>query len=852
MKIRLLPIGLMLVSTLSAASVTVTPTNESVQVGLSRPYTAMVSGLANAGVVWSVNGVIGGGPITGTVSPGGLFTAPMMIPMPATVTLTATSVMDSTVLGSSLVTVKPAGPALTSLAPASVTVGAYTILVNGTGFQAGAVSTLNGLVLTTVFISPTQLKVSGTATSAGSFSLFVGNPGSMFSPPLILTVTAAQSSSLSVSPSTSAVPQGNTLQFAATYNGGPASVAWAVSGVAGGNATVGTISAAGLYTAPALIPSPPTVSVSAAGPNSSTATAFVAVVSNQPATISAVTPAPLPLGIFTVNVSGSGYVNGSIVQLGGAALSTQYVSPTQLSATGVVTQGGPVTLTVANGPIVSAGFVVQAGVANPLVSSAAARRFLEQAAFGPTAADASHVQQVGFAGYLSEQFAMPVVSNYNGLAGSVRMPNRFLTNAVMNSDQLRQRVAFALSQIFVTSLNKIIWATDMAPFQQMLMADAFTNYKQLLTDVTLSPAMGNFLDMANNGKANAAGTLLPNENYAREVLQLFSIGTDGLNLDGSLTGVPNYNQKTITEFARVFTGWTYAPTVPGGNVIWGAYINGALPMVPYAPQHDTGPKTLLNGQMLPGGQSAQKDMADAIDNIFNHPNVAPFFCKQLIQHLVKSNPSPGYVQRVALVFNNPQNRGDMPAVIAAILTDVEARASDVAGFEQLADGHLQEPVLFLAGYLRGLNAQVNDQNYFNSDLAALGQDIYNAPSVFNYFSPNYQIPGTGLTGGEFQLHTPFTAIYRSNQVAGLFAAYQNPIQTYGPGTTMDLTPYANLANSPSSLVDALDLALMHGQMPASMKQILVTAVTNEAGGSVRRVQTAIYLILSSGYYNVWH
>ncbi len=852
MKIRLMPICLMLVSTLSAASVTVTPTNESVQVGLSRQYTAMVSGLANAGVVWSVNGVAGGNPITGTVSSGGLFSAPMMIPMPATVTLTATSVMDSTVVDSSLVTIKPAGPMLTSLAPASVTVGAFTILVNGTGFQAGALSTLNGLVLTTVFISPTQLKVSGTATSAGSFSLFVGNPGSMFSQPLTLTVTAAQNNSLSVSPSTSAVPQGNTLQFAATYNGGLTSVAWAVSGVAGGNATVGTISPAGLYTAPALIPSPSTVSVSAAGPNSTTATAFVAVVSNQPATISAVGPSPLPLGIFTLNVTGSGYVNGSIVQLGGAALSTQYVSPTQLAATGVVTQGGPVTLTVANGPIVSAGFVLQAGVANPLVSSAAARRFLEQAAFGPTAADASHVQQVGFAGYLSEQFSMPVVSNYNGLSGSVRMPNRFLTNAVMNPDQLRQRVAFALSQIFVTSLNKIIWATDMVPFQQMLMADAFTNYKQILTDVTLSPAMGNFLDMANNGKANAAGTVLPNENYAREVLQLFSIGTDGLNLDGLLTGLPNYNQKTITEFARVFTGWTYAPTAPGGNVIWGAYINGALPMVPYAPQHDTGPKTLLNGQMLSGGQSAQKDLADAIDNIFTHPNVAPFFCKQLIQHLVRSNPSPGYVQRVAMVFNNPQNRGDMQAVILAILTDVEARASDVAGFEQLADGHLQEPALFLAGYLRGLNGQVNDQNYFNSDLAALGQDIYNAPSVFNYFSPNYQIPGTGLTGGEFQLHTPFTAIYRSNQVAGLFASYQNPIQTYGPGTTIDLTPYANLANSPSLLVDALDLALMHGQMPAAMKQILATGVTNETGGSLRRVQTGIYLILTSGYYNVWH
>jgi Protein of unknown function (DUF1800) len=224
---------------------------------------------------------------------------------------------------------------------------------------------------------------------------------------------------------------------------------------------------------------------------------------------------------------------------------------------------------------------------------------------------------------------------------------------------------------------------------------------------------------------------------------------------------------------------------------------------------------------------------------------------QAIQHLAKSNPSTAYVQRVSTAFS--QSGGDMKAVITAILLDPEARANDNGGGDQPSDGHLQEPALFLPGLVRAFGGTMTAQNYYASDMAALGQDIYNAPSVFNYFSPGYTVGGTGgLKGPEFQIDNANAAILRENLVANLFNQYSNPIQSYGPGTTVDLTPLLPLAASPASLVDAIDLCLTRGVMPASMKQIIVNAVTAESGGPLRRVQTAIYLTLQSSYYGVWH
>jgi hypothetical protein len=565
------------------------------------------------------------------------------------------------------------------------------------------------------------------------------------------------------------------------------------------------------------------------------------------------------LGSFSTTVTGTGFLSTSVAMLNGAPLGTTY-NGGSLTVTGFASVSGAGSLTVNNGSVVSPAFPVQIGLANALVSSAAARRFLEQAAFGPTPSDASNVQSLGLQGWLSQQFAMPQVSNYAGITSDQGgMPSHFLTNAVMNPDQLRQRVAFALSQIFVTSLQKIIWNGNMVLFQDMLLADAFTNYRQIMGDVTLSPAMGQYLDMANNAMADPTTGSVANENYARELMQLFTIGTQMLSPDGSpqldsnSLPIPTYSQFTITEFARVYTGWTYAPAA-GQPVEWNAYINGNGPMVPYAPEHDPGSKQLLNGSVSPAGIAPQQDLNNALDNIFNHSNVGPFVGKLLIQHLVKSNPSPAYISRVAAAFNNNGQgvRGDMQATIAAILLDPEARANDNGGADQSTDGHLQEPALFISGMVRAFGGTMSDQNYFEWDMVNLGQDLFNAPSVFNYYSPTYGVPGTALLGGEFEIHTPNNAIWRADMVRGLFGQWSNPVESYGPGTTVDLTPFLPLAATPATLVSALDLTLTHGTMPAAMKSALVSAVSADQGGALAQVEDAIYLILTSSYYNIWH
>jgi uncharacterized protein (DUF1800 family) len=331
-----------------------------------------------------------------------------------------------------------------------------------------------------------------------------------------------------------------------------------------------------------------------------------------------------------------------------------------------------------------------------------------------------------------------------------------------------------------------------------------------------------------------------------------------LNQDGTVqtnaTGpIPTYLQKDVTELARVFTGWTYPPTTPGAPVNWGSYINSANgPMVPYAPEHDFGAKTLINGYVAAANLSPQADLTGALNNIAKHPNTAPFISRQLIQHLVKSDPSPAYLQRVAQAFT--QSNGDMKTVITAILLDTEARANDEGGNDLPTDGHYQEPVLFLTGLVRAFGGQMTPANYYQQELGSMGQDIYDAPSVFNYYSPMYVAAGTGgLKAPELQIDNPNAAILRENEIFDLFSQWSNPVATNGPGTTIDLTPLLALAATPATLVNAIDLTLTRGAMPAAMKSIIVNAVTADAGsGSLHQVQTAIYLTLVSGYYNVWH
>jgi uncharacterized protein (DUF1800 family) len=523
--------------------------------------------------------------------------------------------------------------------------------------------------------------------------------------------------------------------------------------------------------------------------------------------------------------------------------------------------------------------VIAFAVASPIVGSGQSEdapstsdivRFLEQATWGPTSALIEHVREVGFEAFLEEQFQAPASSYptlplYPTTRDTATCPNgsacqrdnytmyplqtRFFVNALYGEDQVRQRVAFALHQIIVVSGVEVTQPSWMAPYLQTLDRHAFGNFRQLLYDITRNPAMGNYLDINNNTRTR------PNENYAREILQLFSIGTVQLNIDGTTQvdgegqPIPSYTQETVNNFARVFTGWRFATAVAPGVP------NYIAPMVPNNAQHDVLAKTLLNGVTLPDGQNTSTDLDDAIDNIFNHPNVGPFISKQLIQHLVTSNPSREYVARVAAVFDGEGGeRGDLRAVVRAILLDPEARGSVKTDVNY---GRLRHPAQFIAGILRAFNARAADgsamsDGYLNPQSVQMGMDVFRPPSVFSYFSPSGVVPGTaGVRGPEFALLSTSTALRRLNFVNTMVFSRIAASANAPTGTSLDLTPLLPLAATPGALVDSLNDLLLHGTMSTEMHDRIVGAVGAVASSNaIKRVRTAVYLVLTSSQYQV--
>ncbi len=578
----------------------------------------------------------------------------------------------------------------------------------------------------------------------------------------------------------------------------------------------------------------------------------------QPFSISAVGPQNVGLGKVTLKISGTGFIRGAAVLLGATQLATQFHNAKRLSARATIAPipGDVYSVAVLNGDgKLSAPFPLAIGAKKPLVTYAAAFRFLEQASWGPTPADVLALQEVGFANWLSQQQSLtpsaispPPINSFNIYAQA-----RFMYQAMNGQDQLRQRVAFALAQVFVISGLKI-QVDGMVPYLNLLSQNAFANYKDLMKAVTLSPAMGLYLDMVNNDKPSPALGTLPNENYGREFLQLFTVGTVMLNPDGSpqLDGggkpIPTYDQTQIKQMARVLTGWTY-PTIPGHSPAAHnpPYFSG--PMIAVESLHDTDVKTVF-GQTLPSGQTAEQDLDQMIGIVFNHQNVGPFVALRLIQHLVTSNPSPAYVQRISAVFANNGSgvRGDLAAVVDAILLDPEARQGDVAANASAGGGHLREPVLFTTAMLRALGATVGPQNilaeYING--YGLGQELLFPPSVFNYYSPFSRIPGGAAAGPEFQLLTPSTAVLRANWVIGTLVDQNNSI---GPDVVINLAPFFELAVNDTALIRAIDMALFGGQMPPEVRDTLKTAIDATLDPSLRTFD-AVFVALSSAEYQV--
>jgi len=567
------------------------------------------------------------------------------------------------------------------------------------------------------------------------------------------------------------------------------------------------------------------------------------------------------------------------------------------------------------------------------------KRFLEQSSWGQRGDDTdfNHLRAIGIPAYINEQFNLapqfvdsstdpkfglssdyPFSTPYPQFypasppapacdANCTRdfytlypLQKQFMLNALTQPDQLRQRVSFTFHKFIVVggqqlNNNQPFW---LAPYLQTIDRNSFGNFRGMLYDVTLNPGMGEYLNMRGNSVVSLTNPT-PNENYAREIMQLFSIGVDTLNQDGTPmldaqgNRVPTYDQSTITNLARVFTGWDLDANKSisfDGGVTNFAVANYQDPMVPNVNRnrYDTNQKTLLTDTRSPNpvvipacgapcttGTSAQMLAADqayaisslglAIDNLFYHPNTGPYVCIQLIHQLVTSNPSPAYVGRCSAAFaNTGGTRGDLKAVITSVLLDPEARG-DVKTDPNY--GHLREPVLLMTHLLRAFNATDNTKtdgvlvsNSPGSFSTPLGQNVFNPPTVFSYFPSDFNLPGTNLFAPEFGILDTSTSYARANFMNTLFLANGgNGIAVNGTnrpvGTQINFASFQALSTTPQQLVDGLNARLMHGTMSAQMNASIVATVTSitnatPATQALQRTQTAIYLVASSSQYQV--
>jgi uncharacterized protein (DUF1800 family) len=490
-------------------------------------------------------------------------------------------------------------------------------------------------------------------------------------------------------------------------------------------------------------------------------------------------------------------------------------------------------------------------------SATVAARFLEQSSWGPTAASIAQVQAAAdLPTYLQQQFSAPISTYVTpGPTDDLSfVQKQFFANAMQGQDQLRQRVAFALSEIIVISGvgPNIKGPSAFSLWMNMMQNDAFGNFFTLLNDVTLSPSMGSYLTMAENN--GCAIKCRPNENYGRELLQLFSIGLYHLNIDGTpvldQNGnlIPTYTQDTIAGFGQVFTGWTYAPPpgVPAKFFYPHPYYVG--PMIPFQKHYSAASKLLLNGTTIPAKGNIQTDLTSALQNVFTHPNVAPFISQQLIQKLVTSNPNPAYVTRVARVFNDNGSgvAGDLQAVVSAILLDSEARRGDDSTQVRPTDGHLREPLLHMMAAMRTVNATsdgVNLSNYASS----MDQAPFLAPTVFNFYPPSYEVQGTTLLGPEFKILNANTTMTRINFINDLIYG------SVGPNTKINISPYVNVAGNVSNLLDLINTNIMHGAMPSDMHDTLFSTLSSPAfTDPTTTAQAALYLVLTSSQFQMEH
>ncbi len=536
------------------------------------------------------------------------------------------------------------------------------------------------------------------------------------------------------------------------------------------------------------------------------------------------------------------------------------------------------------------------GPSAPPPTPGEAGRLLVQASFGPTEASIAQVQSQGITGWINNQLVMPLPAashqSYidaaiaaDGAADSNDFYATWWRQAITEPDQLRQRVAFALSQIFVVSLSDpSIDPRGAAAYYDMLERDAFGNFRTLLEDVSLHPMMGLYLTFLGNQKEDAAGTRTPDENYAREVMQLMTIGLFELNADGTqrLNGsgqpIATYTPADIAGLAKVFTGWSWFHPAPTNSTFVGGGAGGSpnrnvTPMIGYPTFHSTSQKDFL-GVSIPASPTVDMpgDLRIALDRLYNHPNTGPFISQRLIQQLVTSNPSPAYVSRVAAVFANNGSgvRGDMGAVVRAILTDAEARDMSAAGSTSF--GKLREPVIRLANWARAFEVTSQTGNFLITSTSAntsLNQSPLTSPSVFNFWRPGFTPPATtqlgsrSLVAPEFQVVDEVTAASYINVMQDWINNGIGSTPPNGSGRDVRSTyaPEVALTDNPQALVDRMNLLLFYGQMSSTLQARVVAGVsavtipasngTNQAAidtARLNRAKTAIFFSMISPEY----
>ncbi|QEE30916.1 DUF1800 family protein [Terriglobus albidus] len=677
-----------------------------------------------------------------------------------------------------------------------------------------------------VLFTPDQ---SGTLTGGITFATSTGS----------LTVTASGkgiSQTLTVSTAAASLREGESTQFTALLNGASTtqSITWRTDS--------GSVTTDGTYTASSNVTASTTAHITASLTATPSVTATLALpIGRALPTLTSSTPTQIDAGATTtLTITGTHLSNLSQLMINGQSQSFTKVSDTQISVQAAMQSWDSGSIAIKGSMSGSDGGstgTLQLSVKALPVSYDAAVRFLQQAAYGATPAAVQQVQQMGMSSWIDQQLKNPAY-DYTSTAGLSY--GQYYRNTQSLQYSLRQRVSSALSHVYVASGSSACVSTDCGPYwEAVLENDAFGNARTLLKDVAVNPLMGSYLDNANNAAYNG---IVPNQNFAREFMQLMTIGTVQLNQDGTAVldangqPVPTYTQSNIAEMANALSGWKYARA---GELLPQIQV----PMVMAEGWHNQGAKNILPGITLPAGQRGEVDLDAVVETLFNHPNYGPFLSRRLIQHLVTSNPSPAYIARIAAVFADDGNgvRGNLGAVVKAILLDKEARKGDDAAQVDSASGHYMEPALYLANVMNAVQGVYTDDQVRNVD-AAMGQALYSPSSVFSYYSPDHMLPN-GTYAPEAQLLTNANGVTKLGLIYSIFTNKQPGFQV-----NWKTSPFSN-ATSTDDFLARVNHLLYHGQMPDSVRTTLTNYIAANTGSSINSMlPDLMFMAVSSAAY----